>query len=430
MTAQGPLRVSVVTDSDSRWKWGASTALALDAERDVTIDALLLDGRSTPTARQLAEVGVTPASMRVVSTHEAGAIIAAERPDVVVAALSGGSVFVLLHVLASRFGGDPSLATRRPVIVSGYVGVVYEKLVEGLLLRVGSDVILANSAADRDRFADALTAVGADPAAIVETSLPYLRHEPYVRDPERPYTVTFATQPSVPRHRDERLALARSLVTHAERHPERHVIVKMRSKPGEHTTHVEEHHYERLLAGLQPPANVEIAYGPMDEVLDRTDLLATVSSTAAIESMQRGIPTAVLTDAGIRETLGNHAFLGAGCYASWADLHAGATPQPNPDWLARNGVGTPERRAALAHRVHELVSGPALPPLRPFYTPDNAPVFVASLLARHALGSDGAPLHRQRSALLTRVLRRAARTAYRQGVQRVAPALRRWGAAA
>ena len=39
----------------------------------------------------------------------------------------------------------------------------------------------------------------------------------------------------------------------------------------------------------------------MGEVLDRTDLLVTISSTAALESLHRRIPTVVLTDLGVRE---------------------------------------------------------------------------------------------------------------------------------
>ena len=41
---------------------------------------------------------------------------------------------------------------KRPVVVTGYVGVVYEKLADGLLLRHGADLVLANSRQDADRF--------------------------------------------------------------------------------------------------------------------------------------------------------------------------------------------------------------------------------------------------------------------------------------
>lgn len=62
----------------------------------------------------------------------------------VVLALVGGAVQAMLHGLATL--------GRRPVVVTGYVGVVYEKLADGLLLRHGADVVLANSRHDAERF--------------------------------------------------------------------------------------------------------------------------------------------------------------------------------------------------------------------------------------------------------------------------------------
>jgi len=50
----------------------------------------------------------------------------------------------------------------------------------------------------------------------------------------------------------------------------------------------------------------------MAPVLDRNDLCLTVSSTAAVEAMHRGIPTGILVDLGVRELLANQLFLGSG----------------------------------------------------------------------------------------------------------------------
>ncbi|WP_444547752.1 DUF6716 putative glycosyltransferase, partial [Streptomyces fradiae] len=71
-------------------------------------------------------------------------------------------------------------------------------------------------------------------------------------------------------------------------------------------------------------------YGNMGRVLDVTDLLVTVSSTAALEALHRGVPTAVLTDLGVREALGNHHFIGSGLLTSWDRLDAGDEPVPDP----------------------------------------------------------------------------------------------------
>ncbi|NEA37631.1 DUF6716 putative glycosyltransferase, partial [Streptomyces sp. SID13031] len=140
--------------------------------------------------------------------------------------------------------------------------------------------------------------------------------------------------------RADRTYLLRRLVEHARLHPDREVLLKLRSKPGEHTTHIEELPYQRLaerLPGGLPP-NLRLVYGHMGEVLDRTDLLVTVSSTAALESLHRRVPTAVLSDLGVRETLGNHHFVGSGLITSWDRLDDGHLPRPDATWLAGGAV--------------------------------------------------------------------------------------------
>ncbi|WP_240138708.1 DUF6716 putative glycosyltransferase [Streptomyces sp. MUM 178J] len=459
-TSEG-LRVAVLADSDTRWKWGALTARRIaphDADAETAADAraeaegargrrdsapqldgFLLRGRATPTPRQLAEVKVDADALREVTGNEflravEHAADTDRRYDVIVLALVGGAVQAVLHGLAAL------RLARRPVVVTGYVGVVYEKLADGLLLRHGADVVLANSRHDAERFRAVYEGVGADASSVTEAALPFLGGAPYERSEGRD-TLVFAAQPSVPATRADRTYLLRRLVEHARLHPEREVLLKLRSKPGEHTTHIEELPYQRL-AGKLPgglPANFRLVYGHMGEVLDRTDLLVTVSSTAALESLHRNIPTAVLTDLGVREALGNHHFLGSGLLASFDRLDAGHRPDPDPEWLARQGVAADGSYDtafdAARERVAELLQRPELPPLAPYYTPATAPGYLPGLLARHHLAPDGAPLagaapKAEASGVRKAVrdaVRAAARGAYRHGVQRVAPVIRRMG---
>ncbi|MGW2843749.1 DUF6716 putative glycosyltransferase [Streptomyces sp. NPDC001108] len=434
------LRVAVLADSDTRWKWGALTARRLtagDPARRVEITGLLLRGRATPTPRQLAEVGdvgIETARVREVTAVEFLHTVRDEGYDVVVLALVGGGVQAMLHGLAAL------RLESRPAVVTGYVGVVYEKLADGLLLRHGADIVLANSRHDANRFRAVYEGVGADASAVTEAALPFLGGAPHTPRPGRD-TVVFAAQPSVPASRADRTYLLRRLVEHARLHPNREVLLKLRSKPGEHTTHIEELPYQRLaekLPGGLPP-NFRLVYGHMGEVLDRTDLLVTVSSTAALESLHRRIPTAILTDLGVREALGNHHFVGSGLLTSWDHLDGGLRPEPDPDWLAGQGVAADGTYAtAYDHaraRVDALLAAGPLPALAPYYTPATAPGYLPGILARHHLAPDGHPLPgagrpretgRVRGAVREAV-RDAARGAYRQGVQRVAPVIRRMG---
>ncbi|MGW6262436.1 DUF6716 putative glycosyltransferase [Streptomyces sp. NPDC055085] len=430
------LRVAVLADSDTRWKWGSLTATRIAPDgSDVRLDGFLLRGRATPTARQLEEVGVRADSLREVTAVEFLRELGKESDedhsyDVVVLALVGGAVQAVLHGLARAWEGR----AKRPLVVTGYVGVVYEKLADGLLLRHGADLVLANSRQDADRFRDVYEGVGADAGSVTEVALPFLGGAAYKEND--PYTVVFAAQPSVPENRKDRTYLLDRLIRHARLHPDREVLLKLRSKPGEHTTHIEELPYQKLVQKADPPANFRLVYGHMGEVLDRTDLLVTISSTAALESLHRRIPTVVLSDLGVREALGNHHFVGSGCLASWDQLDEGHRPVPDAAWVARQGVaaeGSYETAFDAARtRITELVAAEKLPPLAPYYTPVTAPGYLPGILARHHLGPDGSPLPGAPAAdrepsPVRQIVRRAARGAYRHGVQRVAPVIRRMG---
>ncbi|MFJ4435515.1 DUF6716 putative glycosyltransferase [Streptomyces sp. NPDC088923] len=422
------LRVAVLADSDTRWKWGALTAARVAGCEEP--DGFLLRGRATPTARQLREVGVRAASLREVTANGFVRAMGETEYDVVVLALVGGGVQALVHGL--RYAWQE--AAKRPVLVTGYVGVVYEKLADGLLLRHGADVVLANSRDDAERFRAVYEGVGADSASVVECALPFLQGEPATGKTEGP--VVFAVQPSVPERRADRLYLLRRAAQHARLHPGREVLVKLRSRPGEHTTHIEEQPYQKLARSIELPPNCRLEYGHMGTILDTASLLVTVSSTAALEALHRGVPTAVLTDLGIREALGNHAFLGSGCLTSWDALDAGHLPKADPAWAARQGVASdrPYESAfdAARARIAALLARPQLPPLAPYYTLATAPGYLPGILARHHLAPDGSPLPGAPSDTrppgpLKQVVRQAARGAYRHGVQRVAPVIRRMG---
>jgi len=421
-----PARVAVLADTDSRWKWGMLTARQLAPTAGP--DPYLLRRPEPPSARQLAEAGVSADTLTTVRMAELPAVLARRRPDVLVLALPGGGSAAAVHALAA---GWPS-GSRRPLLVTGYVGVVYEKLVEGLLARAGTDVVLANCADDAERFRAVYAGMGLDPAAIVESSLPFLR-EPAPRQPPGRFTVTFAGQPGVPSSHADRAYLVRRLIGHAVRRPDRLVNFKLRSVPGEQVTHAEPHPYHALLrrvpGGLPP--NLQLTVGDMGEALAATDLLVTVSSTAALEAMSLGVPTVLLTDFGVREGLGNAYFTGSGCLASFDEVDAGATPVVDPAWAGRHGVGGRGPEDFVARIGALLDAEPA--PLRPFYTIDRSPAYLPGLLASYGLGPDGRPRHLGDSGHgpAARTMRRAigstARSFYRSGAHLVAPALRRLG---
>lgn len=419
-------RVVVLADSDSRWKWGALVARKLAP--DYAIDARFLDGATAPTERQIDEVGVETSTSKVVTYAELVDDPAVHEADLVVFGTIGGTVLALLHSLGMAWDGS----ARRPVTVSGYVGVVYENVVDGLLLRVGSDMVLANCAYDAKQFREIYESVGADPDCVVESGLPFIGGKPY--DPtaagrKRPFTVCFAVQPTVPGTRQSRYVMLDKLQRHARLHPDREVLIKLRNQPGEAVTHLEKHSYQTMFEELpDPPSNLKVIYGDMGEVLDRTDLLVTVSSTAAMEAIHRGIPTAILTDYGVREAHGNHYFVHSGCLASWAQLDEGLIPKASPAWAASRGIGPRDPFLTARSRLRMLRARGTLPRVRTYYTPQNACDHLESLLTRRGLGLSGRPLpvsDAPEPTAVRRLIKRSAGGLYRVGRKRVAPVIRR-----
>jgi len=410
--------VAVLADSDSRWKWGVQLARRLNPSAAVI--GYQFAGSELPSQRQLIEAGIAPDAVSVVSSGELVPALASAKPDVLVVALPGGGCQAILHLLGAA--GLPD----RPLVLTGYVGVVYEKVVEGLLLRAGSDIVAANSPADLEYFRSVFAGVGLPTSSLALTRLPFLG-DSGPRANGR-FTVTFAGQPGVPNTKWHRRYLMDRLAEHAVRHPEREVLVKLRSLPGEQAAHTELYPYDELFRalGADRPGNLKLVGGPMGRVLNRTDLLVTVSSTAAVEAIHRGIGTALLTDFGIREGLGNTYFIGSGCLAGFDDLDAGVVPIADEGWARRAGLGhSPD---PLPERVAELLAAGPLPRLKPFFTTTNGKAFLPGLLASYGVGTDGKPLPFLIDGApvgLRNAVRRSARTMYRHGAQVVAPALRK-----
>src|SRR4051812_34384943 len=136
-TMTAPPVIHVIADSDTRWKWGAGVARRLGSAAS-EIHGHLLQGRATPSDQQLDDVGAAVTSVRRVGMAELLTDLSYRPADVVVLACVGGTIQSLLHGLAREWAGRPE----RPVVVTGYVGVVYERLVDGLLLRAGADLVL------------------------------------------------------------------------------------------------------------------------------------------------------------------------------------------------------------------------------------------------------------------------------------------------
>lgn len=330
-------------------------------------------------------------------------------------------LFASMHRRLARWLEDER-PSRRPIIVTGFPGISM-KLVMGITTRQGADVICVNTRKDLQDAGRISKKLGYDPAVLCNTgyifSPPRLTRS-FRTTPNSGRQIVFSTQPHWPGKRDERKYILRKLTEASCRYPNDTFVIKLRLPPGAKTVHPEPHHYEKLFSELKVarPGNLLFAYGPMAETLKTADLHLTVSSTAAVESISMGVPTAIISDFGPHESYGVFHFIGSGMLRTIDQAMAGDVGAPEKEWLLENGFSendTIDAALLLIDRARAAQSKLAAPlPLRSVaYTPEN---FAYDFYPKEnsCKPRAGAGLTRLARQLLPPALLPAARRVYRK----------------
>ena len=376
----------VVADTDSYVKWGA--ALASKLSGNWRTELVVLKTPAAPSARQLrvalTGTGFTRDDARAVDLGELSDLVEARRPDAVLLALRGP----LVRVVAPAIGGS----AHRPVLVSGFPGLTIPAEPKAVVYREQVDLIVLHSRREVREFGANAARLGIDTVEFGLATLPFLATTPDATAdrleragvPRVPLgdDVVFAAQAKVPVERGDRVRMLGWLADAARRRPNRRVVVKVRARTGEAQTHAETYDYADLLAdaavraelgGTLPP-NLIVEDGPMAEHLASAAVLVTVSSTAVLEAIARGVPALVIDEFGVEPKLINTVFEGSGLFSSAAALIHGEARHPRLEWLGDNYFHGPDaddwlsrldalvarRRAAglvLAARRHNLAGG-------------------------------------------------------------------------
>ena len=161
------------------------------------------------------------------------------------------------------------------------------------------------------------------------------------RPPAGATDITFFAQAISPPTRAGRAHLVAVLAALARRHPGRRVVLKLRHLPGENRGHLHRERlpYPDLVAALPDrPANLVLDAAPMAEVLGRTALGLTCTSTAAADLVRAGVPAQIYLD--FVETYLDplvppmrQLFGASGLVVSLGELLAGTARPPDPAWL-------------------------------------------------------------------------------------------------
>lgn len=344
--ADGRPRVVAIADTDSYVKWAAALLGGLmvgDAAERWDAALLVLDTPLVVSDGQLSSAltGSRLARDRVerIAYGRLTARLAELRADVVVIGARGPLVRVLARDLAAL--------PHRPVVVTGLPGISIPATRRAVVYRLQCDLFVLHSRRELREFA-ALSARTGYAHRYALATLPFARGARVaaggaVAPGPAAGDLVFAAQAKVPAERADRLGIARMLVRAAEADPSRRVVVKLRAETGEHQTHVEQDGYPELLASLGPlPPNLVTSTGPMRDALTTAEGLVTVSSTAAIEAIARGIPVIALDTFGVSPQLINETLADADLLAGEEDVVARRFRHPDPEWLDDNYFHHPE----------------------------------------------------------------------------------------
>ena len=323
------MRSIAIADSDSYLKWAAAFLGALPEASDrelILIETPVLPSESQRGAA-LAVVGVDPEHLLCLPLPKLLTTLRREQPDAVLVALRGPVAAVLIRMIAEL--------PHRPVIVTGLPGISIPATRKALAFRRQADLFVLHSRREIREF----TRLSRERGWTHRFALATL---PFVEERTGPGggDLVFAAQAQVPRMRDDRLRLLGVLLAAARADPSRRVVIKVRALAGEQQTHVEDVGYpellEELAATTEVPGNLVVSGEPMSVALDSAHGLVTVSSTASIEAVARGIPVIALDSFGVSDRLINSVFEGSGLFGDDEAVVRREFRHPEPAWLGDN----------------------------------------------------------------------------------------------
>jgi hypothetical protein len=320
------MKFIAIADSDSYLKWAAAFLGALP---DVTErELILIETPVLPSVSQraaaLAIGGVPPEQLFSLPLTDVLGALRRERPDAVLIALRGPVAAVLIRMIAEL--------PERPVIVTGLPGISIPATRKALAFRRQADLFVLHSRREIREFTLMSREYGWTHRFALAT-LPFVEERTGANGTD----LVFAVQAVVPRTLDDRTRVLELLIAAARAQPDRRVVIKVRGLAGERQTHDEHASYPELLEQVvDAPANLVVSSAPMSAALDEAQGLMTVSSTAAIEAIARGIPVITLDIFGVTAKLINPVFEGSGLFGGEEAVVRREFRHPEPAWLDDN----------------------------------------------------------------------------------------------
>ncbi|KQU01134.1 hypothetical protein ASG68_04975 [Rhizobium sp. Leaf453] len=370
--AEKQRKLLVLSDFDSRVKWGVSLAAFFQHSCEITvmfeeIPSSIRQRYILPnyTVRQYRDLDPILNSSALFEY------------DYVILALGGSQAVRAMSTIADRQHEFPA----RPLVIAGFNGLMEPGDPHGFLCRQGADIICVNSTRDMSFFQELITEFHLDASPLVLAG--YLRQNdrlPALPQNGPPQSILFVEQVGRPSNLRQKILLMEQLAAYARAHPTRQLVIKLRSVEGiRHTNSSKEKHSFRKIwhYTVRPhPTNVVFSYDGTEEILPKMDLCVSISSTVLFEALEMGIRVAVISDFGIGTHIGNTAFIGSGLFVSLQDLRDDKIPEVAKEWLQENASFSDTFASDLTTKLAELDEQRAqgtLTPMKLFYDRSGFP---------------------------------------------------------
>ena len=326
-----------MTDSYAKWAAG----LFEQAPDTWAASFFAIEHQQAPSQRQLVDaLAHTPKAASAVTSialKDLMKLWQEHTPDVIVAAGPGP------FMLGLRARLDRTPWGRKIALVGGSPGIASHLSTEALRFRLALDLLLVASINERDTVASRMHYAFSFTPIIGLSTLPYIEGlQSRSIDAGQTQEFVFAAQPDIPQDRESRLQLLKSLLLLKRRNGLDSISIKLRAQVGEAQTHTEAHSYQDLFNELitrdEASRNeIRFVYGSMRDTLENpSTILATVSSSAAIEAIALGNPALIISDFGVNEENANKVFEDSGLVHRLDEIMLPYFEKADPTWKQRN----------------------------------------------------------------------------------------------
>lgn len=329
-------KILLISDFDSRLAWGVGV---INLFKDLGYEAsILILRKNKPETSEILEIFKENINYTA-NIENAKVYELAIRTDIVVLAV-GGAAHVKFFYIFNNHYYDSSKS--RPLVLSGFNGMVDNTNPHGMLCRLSSDYLLVNSLADLSNFEKTLNYLGVsyNPLVLSGYIRNYLPSVAYEKN-NKNSVICYVDQVLIFKNNHEREYVASCLLYIAIKNPDKKLFVKLREKKNTSDPKGKNKNISFYIEKIKKSEslivhNIVYEYGEPSSVIEKSHHLIGFSSTLLVEGLVKGRNVSIITDLGISHQFGNHVFIGSNLFSSFNDIANGKINEVDECWAEEN----------------------------------------------------------------------------------------------